>query len=303
MGHTHSHRRDMDLNTAYCDTLRRHKPLADTDLVDLVYKAHKGDQKAFNKIVKSNLRFVVNIATEYRNAGLSLDELVSEGNLGLIRAVEKFNPDLGYKFTTYAVWWIRQAIQKALWRHKQRIRRPLNHFEDNDQVRRTTDRLRQTLDREPSHEELASHLNMTIRRVQTALHTQQAPLSLDDDELNMHEWLANQTPDPHQHIETQESIHHVRAALKKLPAREAEILSLTFGLDNDAQSFSKVAQKLGISKERVRQLRNRALSQMRKHLQYFAPIFQDEQTTTAFNIVTQPKHAILETKNLARRVA
>ena len=266
---------DNDLSKNYLQTLKRHSPLSESELHTLIHKAHAGNKKAFDKVVQANLRFVISVAATFRNSDLSFDERVAEGNLGLMRAVEKFDPNRGYKFTTYAVWWIRQAIQKAIWRNQQPFHRPLNQFEDWDRIRRKTEQMAQKTGQLPTAGDVGYALSMTPQRLEAALDTQHNTTSLDaptvENGPTISECLADEQPNPHQQLETKESTEGIWGALAQLPPRDAEVISLTFGLNGDALSFAKVGKRLGISKERVRQLRNRALANLKAQLHKFGP--------------------------------
>ena len=284
--------RNDSLSRTYLQTLKKHTPLPDKELNALVHKAHLGDQEAFNKVVQTNLRFVIRVASTFRNAELSFEERVAEGNLGLMRAIEKFDPSLGYKFTTYAVWWIRQAIQKAIWRNKQPFHRPLNQFEDWDLIRRKTDQLAQKKGLSPTVEEVSNTLDMTPQRFEAALNTQYNATSLDtpttEDGPTLSERLADNDPTPCEQLETKETAQNIQGALANLPSRDAEIIALTFGFDGEKLSFSKVGKRLGISKERVRQLRNRALANLRSQLQRFESSNEDTHNTITLNVAQKP---------------
>jgi len=285
-----------DLSKNYLQTLKRHSPLAESELHALIHKAHAGDKKAFNKVVQANLRFVISVAATFRNSDLSFDERVAEGNVGLMRAVEKFDPDRGYKFTTYAVWWIRQAIQKAIWRNKHPFHRPLNQFEDWDRIRRKTDQMAQKTGQLPTAGDVGNALDMTPQRLEAAWDTQHSTTSLDTPTLEngptISECLPDMQPNPHQLLETKESAESIQGALAQLPPRDAEVISLTFGLDGDALSFAKVGKRLGISKERVRQLRNRALANLKAQLHKFGPTEMPQTDNAIALAVSKNKPAI-----------
>ncbi|MFT5366143.1 MAG: RNA polymerase sigma factor (sigma-70 family) [Candidatus Latescibacterota bacterium] len=264
---------DDHLAKSYLQTLKRYSPLPQIELNNLIHKAHAGDRNAFNKVIQTNLRFVITVAATFRNTKLAFDELVAEGNLGLMHAVEKFDPDRGYKFTTYAVWWIRQAMQRAIRQDTLPFHRPLNHFEDWDCIRRQIDRLSQKTGQTPAISDIADTLALTPQRLKAAYDTQFKITGLDAPVTNngptVSESFAAKQPDPHQILETKESTESIQGALAMLPPRDAEIIALTFGLKEEMLSYSKVGKRLGISKERVRQLRNRALTQLRTKLRHF----------------------------------
>ena len=172
-------RLESDILASYMQALKRHSPLSDAEFARLMARVRSGDREAFNRVVQANLRFVVQIALEYRNSGVPLEDLVAEGNMGLIRAVRKFDAELGYKFTTYAVWWIRQAIHKSIQEQKHLVRLPTNRLDDLDRIQRSAEHLSQRLGRQTSVEEMASELQMTPRRVEAALDARKRAVSLD----------------------------------------------------------------------------------------------------------------------------
>lgn len=255
----------------YMNDLNRYPLLNEAEFDTLIQRVQKGDQDAVNKIVEGNLRFVIQIASEYTYSHMSFSDLIAEGNVGLIKAVEKFNPNLGYKFSTYAVWWIRNAIQKSLRHHRHPLRLPFNRHDDLDKLYKTTEDLSQQLGRQVSPDEAATHLSMTHRRASVALEAHAQPVSLDgapsDDYNNgfLHEQLSDDIERPDETIERLETINQLKQAMHLLDKRDAHIINLTFGFQKEPLSLTEVGKRLGISKERVRQLRNRALAKLRNH--------------------------------------
>ena len=251
----------------YLQELDRHPLLESGEFDRLIGKAQAGDTDAFNRILQGNLRFVVRIASEYSRAGLPLDDLIAEGNLGLIKAVEKFDVDLGYQFTTYAVWWIRNSIQRAIRSHVHSVRLPTNRYEDFDRLRKSASRLAQKLGREVTAGEVGSNLHMTDARTQAAQNVQNYSISMDapaheTGPRTLHEAIPSKGETPEEAVIELQKVERIQDALSKLNVRDAEIISLTFGFDDEPLNLSRVGEKFGISKERVRQLRNRALSQL-----------------------------------------
>ncbi|MDA0746299.1 MAG: sigma-70 family RNA polymerase sigma factor [bacterium] len=271
IGTTHS-QQALPTVSRYLNELERHPLLKDGEFDRFIARARAGDRTAFNRIVQGNLRFVVRVASEHTHMGLPLDDLIAEGNLGLIRAVEKFDPSLGYQFTTYAVWWIRNAIQRAIRNHRHPVRLPSNRFEDLDKLRKSAERLSQDRGRYVSSQEAGRTLQMTSRRTQAAVNLMDRPVSLDApaQETNareLHEYIPDRAILPDEFTSKKQDVQRVRTALQTLNARDAEILSLTFGLDHDEPlNLAQVGARFGISKERVRQLRNRAMDQLRTML-------------------------------------
>ena len=268
------------LAESYIRDLARYPVLKEDELKRLMDRAHAGDRAAYNRVVHSNLRFVVEIASEYHSPDLSFDELVAEGNIGLMRAAERFNPDKGYKFTTYAVWWIRQAIRKAIHAHRHPVRLPTNRLEDLDRIRRSSSRFSQEEGRPISIEETASNLEMTPRRVQAALDTQKRAVSLDaslgeDGDRTYYEYFADTGALPDEEVIQQDLGERVREALLDLQPRDAEVISLTFGLDGDPLTLKQVGERMGLTRERVRQIRNRGLRQLRRRLSELNETFED----------------------------
>ena len=261
----------------YMNELDRYPLLSDTEFDQLV---QEGDQDAANKIVEGNLRFVIQIASEYTYSDLPFSDLIAEGNIGLIKAVEKFNPNLGYRFSTYAVWWIRNAIQKSLRHHRHPLRLPFNRQDDLDKIFKATEELSQTLGRQVSPDEAVAHLVMTHRRATVALEAQAQSVSLDlspSDNYQdgfLHKQISDLSERPDETIERAEITNQLNEAMHLLNERDAYIIDLTFGFGADPLSLTEVGNRLGISKERVRQLRNRALTKLRSY-------FTDDTLATA----------------------
>lgn len=258
--------------THYMRDLHRYPLLTDEEFDQLIRRARKGDRKAVNKIVQGNLRFVVQVAAEYSYASIPFTDLIAEGNVGLLKAVEKFDPDLGYKFSTYAVWWIRNAIQRSLRHHRHPLRLPFNRQDDLDKLYKASEQLSQKLGRQVSPEEAAQNLNMTSRRAAAAIDVQKQTLSLDTPPSNdfqegfLHEQIPDNSERPDETFERIETSNRLMRAVQHLNKRDAHIIDLTFGFNGEPISLTEVGNRLGISKERVRQIRNRALSQLRQIL-------------------------------------
>ena len=253
----------------YMQDLKQYPLLTEDEFDHLIQLAGKGDRDAINKIVQGNLRFVIRIASEYTYTDLPFSDLIAEGNVGLIKAVEKFDPHLGYKFSTYAVWWIRNAIQQALRLHKHPLRLPFNRQDDLDKLLKSAEQLSQEQGRQVSPEEVANHLNMNTRRATAAFDLQHQPLSLDTpdtDEFSegyLHEQIADDQILPDEAHEKNEITSALKNALKHLKERDSQVIDLVFGFHNESLTLAETGRRLGISKERARQLRNRALNQLR----------------------------------------
>ena len=228
------------------------------------------DAEALDKLVRSNLRFVVSVAKKYQNQGVSLSDLINEGNLGLIRAAHKFDETKGIKFISYAVWWIRQAILQALAEQSRIVRVPLNRAGTLHRIGKRSSALLQELGREPTVEEIAEGMDISEEEVAKTLSISQSHLSLDapltpGEDNKLLDYLpdtANATPDEQtfEHALT-ESIEKVLGSLKE---REAKILRLYFGLDGkEPMTLEEIGSDLGITRERVRQIKEKALSRLR----------------------------------------
>ena len=255
----------------YWRDIKNSEPLSRQREVELFALAHQGDERARQELVTANLRFVVSVARSYMNYGMSLVELISEGNVGLMEAIRRFDETRGFKFITYAVWWIRQAILRALGENGKAARPPMSQINDLIKVRKESDLLTQSLGRSPTREEIAATAAISPTRVQTALEVGQHALSLDapvfaDESATLASVLPAEQEGVDEEVEKTEMERALHACLKVLDAREARIMHAYFGLGNVApQTLEEIGDALGITRERVRQLRNRALNKLRHH--------------------------------------
>lgn len=230
-----------------------------------------GDEGAMHELVTKNLRFVISIAKKYQNRGLSLLDLIGEGNLGLLIAARKFDPDHGVKFISYAVWWIRQAILAAIARHGRTVRVPLNRTADLSRIVRASETLRQQLGREPTAEELSERVGLSVELMQSlaALNTAEVrldgPLTLEGDRSTIERFITDAQPDADAEVMERFLVEQVQAALRTLAPRDARVLRLYFGLDGGREhTLEEIGALFGITRERVRQLRDRALKRLRE---------------------------------------
>jgi RNA polymerase primary sigma factor len=238
--------------------------------VELAKKIRSDDQEALDTLVRSNLRFVVSVAKKYQNQGVSLSDLINEGNLGLIRAAHKFDETKGIKFISYAVWWIRQAILQALAEQSRIVRVPLNRAGTLHRIGKRASALLQELGREATHAEIADGMDLTEEEVAKTMSISQIHLSLDapmtpGEDNRLLDYLPdtnNQTPDEETFDKAlTESIHQALSGLKE---REAKILRLYFGLDgSEPMTLEQIGAVLNITRERVRQIKEKALSRLR----------------------------------------
>lgn len=257
----------MDAASTYMESLSRYPVMGAEEFDRLILLAKEGDLEAKNRIVQGNLRFVVQIAAEYQTGSVPFADLLAEGNVGLIKAVDKFDPSLGYRFSTYAVWWIRNAIQRAIRHSSHPFRLPHNRFDDLSKLQNGADRMAQERGRAVSTAEAAEALEMNRNRTELALKAQNGAVSLDrqteDEEKNLHHILPDDAVLQDEDLFQGEIAEKLGKAMQSLNARDAEIISLTFGLHDDPLTLTQVGSRFGISKERVRQIRNRALKQLR----------------------------------------
>lgn len=239
--------------------------------VELAQRIKRGDSNALEKLAKANLRFVVSVAKQYQNQGLSLPDLINEGNLGLIKAAQKFDETRGFKFISYAVWWIRQSIMQAIAEQSRIVRLPLNKIGNINKVRRTFNELEQKYERDPQEHEIAECLELSDDDVKISMRntrrhlSMDAPLSNDEDSSNMYELLCNQdSPDPDILLLKESLSNEIENSLCSLPIREAEVIRLFFGLNGLApHSLEEIGLKYKLTRERVRQIKEKAVRKLK----------------------------------------
>ncbi|MCC5920267.1 MAG: sigma-70 family RNA polymerase sigma factor [Cyclobacteriaceae bacterium] len=238
--------------------------------VDLAKRIKEGDQIALEKLTKANLRFVVSVAKQYQNQGLSLGDLINEGNLGLIKAAQRFDETRGFKFISYAVWWIRQSILQALAEQSRIVRLPLNRVGSLNKISKTFSELEQKFEREPSPEELAEVLEITANEVTDTMKISGRHVSMDapfvqGEENSLLDVLHNDddiTPD--QDLMTDSLRREVQRALSTLTQREADVISLYFGLNGThSMTLEEIGEKFSLTRERVRQIKEKAIRRLR----------------------------------------
>ncbi len=250
---------------------------------DLARRIRQGDEEALEKLVKANLRFVVSVAKQYQNQGLPLTDLISEGNLGLIKAARRFDETRGFKFISYAVWWIRQSILQALAEQSRIVRLPLNRVGALNKISKVLARLEQEYEREPSPEEIAEAMNgmHTAEEIAEILRQSGPHVSLDSpiapgEETRFIEVLEDtEMPQPDQVLMQESLKQEVAKALATLEEREAQILRMHFGIDQRyPMTLEEISEKLGLTRERVRQIKEKAIRKLRGNKSVIEPLQQ-----------------------------
>lgn len=272
-------RRDEKSLEKYLSEISRHEVLTPEQEVDLFRNYQAGDPAALDKIVKHNLRFVVSVAKQYQNAGLWLGDLVNEGNIGLIKAAKRFDVTRGFKFISYAVWWIRQSIMKAINEKGRKIRIPLNHQSISNKIRKERSRLLQEKEREPSVYELAEKVGFTPAKVENSLLNTQKCRSIDatikegeDTPLSRLLQDKNVKSPDHDLMIHESQKRQVRMLLSKLSSQEAAIIALVYGIGQQHPlSMQDVGARFNISRERVRQIKNKVIRKLRHRARDLQP--------------------------------
>jgi len=268
------HGGDEDSIRIYLKEISRHKLLSGREEIELARAVQKGDAIARRKLIQANLRLVVSIAKRYRNHGLSFQDLVQEGSLGLIRAVEKFDPEKGNKFSTYATWWIRQAVTRALANKSRTIRVPVHMNEAITKLKRSATALAQKLGRMPSPEELSKESGLSKEKVLLAFDSAKLPLSLDsacgeECDSTLADIIEDaEAPLPDEATAAKLLINHLSDVLAELSEREKEVIEHRYGLNKDRSlSLEELGKQLNMSREQVRQIEIKAMQKLRRTCQ------------------------------------
>ena len=238
--------------------------------VELAQRIKKGDQFALEKLTKANLRFVVSVAKQYQNQGLTLPDLINEGNLGLIKAAQRFDETRGFKFISYAVWWIRQSILQALAEQSRIVRLPLNKIGSINKINKTYAFLEQAHERAPSAEEIAKELDMTVNDVKESLKNSGRHVSMDaplveGEDSNLYDGLnSGESPNPDRQLLHESLRTEIERALDTLTPREADVVRLYFGLGNQhAMTLEEIGETFDLTRERVRQIKEKAIRRLK----------------------------------------
>ncbi len=253
----------------YLQEIGREELISVSEEVELAQKIKKGDKAALEKLIKANLRFVVSVAKQYQNQGLSLPDLINEGNLGLIRAAQKFDETRGFKFISYAVWWIRQSILQALAEQSRIVRLPLNQVGSLNKITKEMARFEQENERRPSTEELAERLDMSVDKISDAIQVSGRPISVDapfveGEDNSLLDVLTNDdSPMADADLNKESLSKELDRALKQLYDREREILKMFFGIGCQEMTLEEIGAKFDLTRERVRQIKEKAIRRLK----------------------------------------
>jgi len=256
----------------YLQEIGRVEMISAEEEAQLAIRIKKGDQQALNRLTTANLRFVVSVAKQYQHQGLSLPDLINEGNMGLIRAAKRFDETKGFRFISYAVWWIRQCILQALADQSRIVRVPLNKVGVRNKVAKAVQEFEQQFEREPSIEELSEILSMDLEEVATTINLSNRHVSLDspigdDGETTMVDIMENNEATPTDQQSQDESMtYEIELVLKSLPEKQQKVLRCLYGIGMDTpMGMEDIGTQFNLTRERVRQIRDKALSTLRQH--------------------------------------
>lgn len=268
-------RRNDDTINRYFNEVSKYPMVTAEEEVELSVRIKTGDNDALEKLVKANLRFVISVAKQYQNQGLSFSDLINEGNVGLVKAANRFDETRGFKFISYAVWWIRQSIIQAISEQTRIVRLPLNRLSSINKIKKAIPHLEQEFEREPTEAEIAGFLNLSREDVELAnkIKNRQIsfdkPLALDgDNDFNLHDLIqSNSLPSPDKNLMQESMTTNVKRAMSKLTEREAAILTMSFGLHSSPlYSLNDIALEYKMSAERIRQIKRTALFKLKSLL-------------------------------------
>ena len=255
----------------YLQDIGRVELITAEEEVVLAQRIKLGDQKALDKLVKANLRFVVSVSKQYQNQGMSLPDLINEGNLGLIKAAQRFDETRGFKFISYAVWWIRQSILQSLAEQSRIVRLPLNKIGAINKINKALSKLEQDLEREPSYDEVSEALDMLPEDIQDTMRNNHrhmsidAPLNLNEDGGSLYDLMENdEAVSPEKFLMKESLQSEISRSLATLTDREADVVKLFFGLNGaHAHSLEEIGEKFDLTRERVRQIKEKAVRRLK----------------------------------------
>ncbi|HMM10909.1 MAG TPA: RNA polymerase sigma factor RpoD/SigA [Bacteroidales bacterium] len=254
----------------YLQDIGREQMVTAEEEVELARRIKQGDEKALERLVNANLRFVVSVAKQYQNQGLSLPDLINEGNVGLIKAARRFDETRGFKFISYAVWWIRQSILQALAEQARIIRLPLNQVGQVNRVKKVSSQLEQQLQRSPSTEELASELELPEHKIEAALKVSSryistdAPLMEDEDMMFLDQYVPEDAEDTDEPLMRESLGQEIQRSLAMLSEKERDVLNMYYGIGmNHAYTLEEIGAKFDLTRERVRQIKEKAIRRLK----------------------------------------
>jgi len=254
----------------YLQEIGREELITPDEEVKLAQRIKQGDEAARNKLVKANLRFVVSVAKQYQNQGLSLQDLINEGNIGFIKAAERFDETRGFKFISYAVWWIRQSILQAIAEQSRIVRLPLNQIGSINKISKETARLEQELERMPSVEEIADLIEIPENKVAESIRISgkhvsvDAPVSPDEDATMLDLFVPSDTPSTDQALIQESLTKEIQRALSSLTKKERDIINMYYGIGYaHPYSLDEIAEKYKLTRERVRQIKEKAIKRLK----------------------------------------
>ncbi|MDE6003474.1 MAG: RNA polymerase sigma factor RpoD/SigA, partial [Prevotella sp.] len=245
--------------------------LSTEEEVELAQRIHKGDRKALERLTRANLRFVVSVAKQYQTQGLTLSDLINEGNLGLIKAAEKFDETRGFKFISYAVWWIRQSILQAIAEQSRIVRVPLNQVGSVNKINKMLNRFEQENERRPSVDEIAEEVNMPQEKVDEAMQANARHLSVDapfvegEDNSLLDVLVNNDAPMADDQLVLESLRAEITSVLQVLTERERNIVTAFYGIGQPEMTLEEIGQKYGLTRERVRQIKEKAIRRLRSN--------------------------------------
>lgn len=255
----------------YLQEIGKEELLSTDEEVELAQRIRKGDHKALERLTKANLRFVVSVAKQYQNQGLSLPDLINEGNLGLIKAAEKFDETRGFKFISYAVWWIRQSILQAIAEQSRIVRLPLNQVGAVNKINREANRFEQEHERRPSIEELAEKIDLPEEKIDDALHVSGHHVSVDapfvdgEDNSLLDVLVNDDAPMADRQLVLESLRAEIANALLTLNDRERKVIEAFFGINQPEMTLEEIGTKYGLTRERVRQIKEKAIRRLRSN--------------------------------------
>ncbi|MBP5410260.1 MAG: RNA polymerase sigma factor RpoD/SigA [Prevotella sp.] len=253
----------------YLQEIGKEELLSTDEEVELAQRIRKGDRKALERLTKANLRFVVSVAKQYQNQGLSLPDLINEGNLGLIKAAEKFDETRGFKFISYAVWWIRQSILQAIAEQSRIVRLPLNQVGAVNKINREANRFEQEFERRPSAEELSEKIDIPEEKIDDALHISGHHVSVDapfvdgEDNSLLDVLVNDDAPMADRQLVMESLRAEISSALQMLNDRERKVIEAFYGINQPEMTLEEIGTKYGLTRERVRQIKEKAIRRLR----------------------------------------